>query len=220
MVATVGMTSYTKYSPTFIPWQLPSHLDRLDIRSMENYDIGCESAELVTGATHQTSNGLFTYTVQSLYDQTSRARMPTANYNGSTLESCTVDTATVTASFLTFEATVEIQQKALTAVRRRWLSMQADYLNYQGDTAMENYLRIFYSAILSDLGIASQSNLENSYNPANGCMGGDRLTLHGILVIFTGSPGFFCKEDLKSSCNAVQDREKNLPYGNNSAEQP
>ncbi|KAF8596411.1 hypothetical protein BDV93DRAFT_610903 [Ceratobasidium sp. AG-I] len=254
-VATVGMTSYTKYSPVFIPWQSPSQLGRLNIRTMENYDIGCESATLVTGGAYQTSNGLFTYTVQSLYSQTSQGRISNANYNGSTLESCFVDKATVSASLSNFEATFEatvncslpgnlemivttnnvvripsedsregIDSRASTSAQSagrllagagsdffyedvfttatltsdgnpqaaiiafsfpfrfgenstiEWLkgsrfvtasSIQKDpgpvdlkdSISDQSDTVLENYLRIFYSAILSDLGIASQSNV-------------------------------------------------------------
>ncbi|KAF8596404.1 hypothetical protein BDV93DRAFT_610898 [Ceratobasidium sp. AG-I] len=75
--------------------------------SVENYTIGCDSATLVTGATYQTLNGEFTYTITSLYDQTTGKRTSNASYNGTMLSNCTVDTITVTASYSTYEATFE-----------------------------------------------------------------------------------------------------------------
>lgn len=50
-VATVGMTSYTKYSPVFIPWQSPSSLDRLNIRAMGAF-YNAYSAHLFNDISH------------------------------------------------------------------------------------------------------------------------------------------------------------------------
>ncbi|KAF8596420.1 hypothetical protein BDV93DRAFT_66240 [Ceratobasidium sp. AG-I] len=106
-VATIGMTTYTSYSSVFTEWKEPNRIDRLNVRAMNNFTIGCESATLVAGGTYRTENGAFTYTIQSLYDKASQKCISNAYYNGTSLETCTVGTITASGSFSTYEATFE-----------------------------------------------------------------------------------------------------------------
>ncbi|KAF8596406.1 hypothetical protein BDV93DRAFT_572014 [Ceratobasidium sp. AG-I] len=157
-LATVGMTSYAFHSSKFAPQKNLSPLDQLNIRSMENYTIGCTSGSLVAGGTYQTLNGAFTYTIKSIYDQISQAHTSNANYSGTTLSNCAVDAITVTASYVTseaiFEATVNCSlfgSLEVIATTNTVVSMPAEHTAEVIDNRLSNLARDG-SRLISEVG--------------------------------------------------------------------
>ncbi|KAG8724105.1 hypothetical protein FRC09_000318 [Ceratobasidium sp. 395] len=78
----------------------------------DDYNTGCESINLLTGGMYQTPNAAFTYNVRSLSNRDS-SFTSNANYNGSSLGRCTVDTVNMVINFAAYEANFEFAVSCL-----------------------------------------------------------------------------------------------------------
>ncbi|KAG8768087.1 hypothetical protein FRC12_005771 [Ceratobasidium sp. 428] len=79
---------------------------------LDDYNTGCESINLLTGGAYQTplwapQNAAVTYNVRSLSNSTDSSFTSNANYNGSSLDRCTVGTVNMVINFAAYEANFE-----------------------------------------------------------------------------------------------------------------
>ncbi|KAG8764687.1 hypothetical protein FRC12_007941 [Ceratobasidium sp. 428] len=112
-LAFVGVMTYTKASPTFVQGTTPSWTDRMRIWTLaDDYNTGCESINLLTGGMYQTPNAAFTYNVRSLSNSHS-SFTSNANYNGWSLDRCTVGIVNMVVNFAAYEANFEFAVNCL-----------------------------------------------------------------------------------------------------------
>ncbi|KAF8602122.1 hypothetical protein BDV93DRAFT_557890 [Ceratobasidium sp. AG-I] len=89
-VALVGFNKVATYSEEYTLPREVSWVDRMKAMKLGGFKLGCESAMLVSGATYQTPNNIFAYTIQRFYNSSNETYFSSTNYEGSLMNDCTV----------------------------------------------------------------------------------------------------------------------------------
>ncbi|KAF8602112.1 hypothetical protein BDV93DRAFT_220626 [Ceratobasidium sp. AG-I] len=89
-IAIVGLNPISQYSDHFTASTSPSWRDRINVRKLGGFNLGCEPAMLVAGGTYKTLNSIFTYEIQSFNNATTGMNFSSMNYEAWDLDRCSV----------------------------------------------------------------------------------------------------------------------------------
>ncbi|KAG8794091.1 hypothetical protein FRC12_000527 [Ceratobasidium sp. 428] len=99
-VIAVGMTPAPIItSTTFQEGRLPTLMERVSVHKALKFNPGCERATLMVGRTYQTTNGAFTYTLQSLTNRSTGQTLLSISYGGPPLGDCFIQSTETFANF-------------------------------------------------------------------------------------------------------------------------
>ncbi|KAF8607164.1 hypothetical protein BDV93DRAFT_505403 [Ceratobasidium sp. AG-I] len=103
-----GLTSNPFFSDEYVPSRDPSWTNRMSLKKSLNRTLGCDPTMLALGGLYRTENGAFAYTVGSIVSGDTRDQFSTLAYDGSVIESCTVDAMTALVDYSILEVVYTI----------------------------------------------------------------------------------------------------------------